>query len=71
MLKALAEAKAPYSDEDPEVQRAYDEEARQVYKELTEKEAFVEGYFNKEIKISLDYLQMISIKQLKAYTKQN
>ena len=70
VLKALAEAKTPYSDEDPEVQRAYDEEARQAYKELTEKEAFVEDYFNKEIKISLDYLQMISIKQLKAYMKQ-
>ena len=51
VIKALAEAKTPYSDEDPEVQRAYDEEARQVYKELTEKEAFVEDYFNKEIKI--------------------
>ncbi len=71
VLKALAEAKKPYYDpSDPEVQKTYDEEARQAYKELTEKEAFVEDYFNKEIKISLDYLQMISIKQLKAYTKQ-
>lgn len=70
ILKALAEAKKPYYDPDPEVQKTNDEEARRAYKELTEKEAFVEDYFNKEIKISLDYLQMISIKQLKAYTKQ-
>ena len=42
---------------------------KEAYKELTEKEAFVEDYFIKEIKISLDYLQTISIKQLKAYTK--
>lgn len=69
VLKALAKAKEPDYDPDPEVQKTYDEEARQAYKELTEKEAFVEDYFIKEIKISLDYLQTISIKQLKAYTK--
>ncbi len=70
VLKALAEAQKPDYEPDPEVQKIYDEEARQAYKELTEKEAFVEDYFIKEIKISLNYLQRISIKQLKAYTKQ-
>ncbi|MCI6213374.1 putative zinc-binding metallopeptidase [Bacteroides heparinolyticus] len=70
VLKALAEAKEPNHDPDPEVQQTYDEEARQAYKELTEKQAFVEDFFNKEIKISLNYLQLISMKQLKAYMKQ-
>lgn len=70
VLKALADAKEPYYDIDPKVQQAYDEDARQAYQELTAKQAFVEEYFSREIKISLNYLQMVSIKQLKAYTKQ-
>ncbi len=70
VLKALAEAKEPLHDADPEVQHIYDEEARQAYKELTEKQAFVEDFFSREIKISLNYLQQKSMKQLKAYMKQ-
>ncbi|WP_333615439.1 putative zinc-binding metallopeptidase [Bacteroides pyogenes] len=73
VLKALADARKPLiieGEEDPEVQQTYNEEARRAYKELTEKQAFVEDYFSKEIKIPLSHLQTVSIKQLKAYTKQ-
>lgn len=45
--------------------KEYDEQALQAYKELVEKQAFVEDYFSKEIKISLNYLQLISMKQVK------
>lgn len=71
ILKALTEAKTPYTaGSDQDLQNAYNEQAVQAYKELTEKQKLVEDYFNKEIKISLNYLQLRSIKQLKAFTKQ-
>lgn len=71
ILKALNEAKTPYTaGSDQDLQNAYNEQAVQAYKELTEKQKLVEDYFNKEIKISLNYLQLRSIKQLKAFTKQ-
>lgn len=72
VLKALEDVRKPNlnNEEDPEVQQTYNEEARRAYKELTEKQTFVEEYFNKEIKISLNYLQTISMKRLKAYTEQ-
>ena len=71
ILKALAEAKTPYTaGSDQDLQNEYDEQAVQAYKELIEKQTLVEDYFNKEIKISLNYLQLRSIKQLKAFTKQ-
>lgn len=71
ILKALTEAKTPYTaGSDQDLQYAYNEQAVQAYKELTEKQKLVEDYFNKEIKISLNYLQLRSIKQLKAFTKQ-
>lgn len=71
ILKALTEAKTPYTaGSDQDLQNEYNEQAVQAYKELTEKQKLVEDYFNKEIKISLNYLQMRSIKQLKAFTKQ-
>ena len=70
-LKALTEAKTPYTaGSDQDLQNEYNEQAVQAYKELTEKQKLVEDYFNKEIKISLNYLQLRSIKQLKAFTKQ-
>lgn len=71
ILKALAEAKIPYTaGSDQDLQNEYNEQAIQAYKDLIEKQVFVEDYFNKEIKISLNYLQLISIKQLKAFAKQ-
>lgn len=71
ILKALIEAKTPYiAGLDKELQKEYDEQARQAHKELVEKQALVEDYFHKEIKISLNYLQLMSIKRLKAFTKQ-
>ncbi|CCZ38313.1 putative zinc-binding metallopeptidase [Bacteroides fragilis] len=71
ILKALTEAKTPYTaGSDQDLQNEYNEQAVQAYKELTEKQKLVEDYFNKEIKISLNYLQLRSIKQLKAFTKQ-
>lgn len=71
ILKALIEAKTPYNaGGDKELQKEYDEQAIQAHKELVEKQTLVEEYFNKEIKISLNYLQLISIKRLKAFTKQ-
>lgn len=71
ILKALTEAKTPYiASSDQDLQNKYNEQAAQAYKDLTEKQVFVEDYFNQEIKISLNYLQLISIKQLKAFTKQ-
>lgn len=70
VLKALKEAETPHYDVDPEVQKQYDEEARQAYKELTEKHTFVKEYFVREVKISLDYLQQVSTKKLKEFTKQ-
>ena len=71
ILKALTEAKTPYTaGSDQDLQNAYNEQAVQAYKELTEKQKLVEDYFKKEIKISLNYLQLRSIKQLKAFTKQ-
>ena len=67
----MTEAKTPYTaGSDQDLQNAYNEQAVQAYKELTEKQKLVEDYFNKEIKISLNYLQLRSIKQLKAFTKQ-
>ena len=67
----MAEAKTPYTaGSDQDLQNEYDEQAVQAYKELIEKQTLVEDYFNKEIKISLNYLQIRSIKQLKAFTKQ-
>ncbi|MCM0294804.1 putative zinc-binding metallopeptidase [Bacteroides fragilis] len=71
ILKALTEAKTPYTaGSDQDLQNEYNEQAVQAYKELTEKQILVEDYFKKEIKISLNYLQLRSIKQLKAFTKQ-
>ena len=71
ILKALTEAKTPYTaGSDQDLQNEYNEQAVQAYKELTEKQKLVEDYFNKEIKISLNYLQLRSIKKLKAFTKQ-
>lgn len=70
ILLALADAKVPYNaGTDEDLQIIFNENARQAHKELLEKQAFVEEYFNKEIKISLNYLQLVSIKQIKAYTK--
>lgn len=71
ILKALAEAKTPYeAGPDQDLQNEYNEQAARAYKELIEKQTLVEEYFNKEIKISLNYLQLRSIKQLKAFIKQ-
>lgn len=71
ILTALIEAKTPYNaGPDSDLQLVYNENARQAYKELVEKQAFVEEYFSKEIKLSLNYLQLISIKQMKAFIKQ-
>jgi NADPH-dependent glutamate synthase beta subunit-like oxidoreductase len=54
-----------------DLQKEYDEQALQAYKELVEKQAFVEDYFSKEIKISLNYLQLISMKQVKEFINKN
>lgn len=71
ILKALIEAKTPdNAGGDQDLQKEYDEQAIQAHKDLLEKQALVEDFFNKEIKISLNYLQLISIKRLKAFTKQ-
>ena len=72
ILKALIEAKTPVNagSTNPELQKEFDEDARRSHKELLEKQAFVEEYFNKEIKISLNYLQLMSVKQTKEFIKQ-
>ena len=68
LLQALDRAKTPYNaGSDKDLQKEYDEQALQAYKELVEKQAFVEDYFSKEIKISLNYLQLISMKQVKEF----
>lgn len=49
ILTALIEAKTPYNaGPDSDLQLVYNENARQAYKELVEKQAFVEEYFSKE-----------------------
>ncbi len=71
IIKALIEAKTPYQSwGDPVMQQIYDREAREAHKELEEKLALAEDYFSKEINIPLNYLQVASVKQLKAFTKQ-
>lgn len=70
ILLAIADAKVPYNaGSDADLQLIFNENARQAHKELLQKQAFVEEYFKKEIKISLNYLQLKSIKKIKAFTK--
>lgn len=59
-------AKTPYKDygSEPEVQQMYNEQAKQAYKEFTEKQAFVEDYFEKKLKINLRRLQLINLERM-------
>lgn len=71
VLDFLEEAKEPYHDPaNPDVQAQNDEDARQAYKELTEKLAFVENYFKKTVKLSLNHLQIVSVKQFNKFLKE-
>ncbi len=68
--EALKEAATPLWDNDPEQQNKNEEEARQAYKELSEKLEFVKKYFKETVRLSLKDLQLISIKELKKYLKE-
>ncbi len=71
IMDFLEEAKEPYQDPaNPDIQAQYDEDARQAYKELTEKLEFVENYFKKTVKLSLNHLQIVSIKQFNKFLKE-
>lgn len=66
---ALKEAATPLWDANPEQQDKNNEEARQAHKELSEKLEFVKKYFKETVKISLNNLQLVSVKALKQYSK--
>ncbi|WP_282918117.1 putative zinc-binding metallopeptidase [Porphyromonas macacae] len=57
-------ARPVYPDQPESVQ-----EAKEAYRALREKRAFVERYFRQDVGISLSRLQLLSLKQLNAYYK--
>ncbi len=66
--EALNNAKTPYDAAgDQEVQQIYNEEAKQAYKEITEKKDMVYDYFEKEIGINIKRMQIISVQRIKAF----
>ena len=64
-------AQTPDTDIDPEVNARYAEEAKQAYKEFTEKQSFVNEYVLKSWHINLKQMQVISIRRINAYVKQH
>ena len=64
-------AQTPDTDIDPEVNARYAEEAKQAYKEFTEKQSFVSEYVLKSWHINLKQMQVISIRRINAYVKQH
>lgn len=65
--KAEKRAKTPDYDSDPVVQEMYAKEAEQAHREFMAKQAFVNDYFLKEVKIPLRRLQTISVKKMRSY----
>ena len=68
--QAFTTAQTPDTDSDPEVQQRYNQEAKEAYAEITQKQAMVTDYFKKEIKINLTRMQTISVQRIKAYINQ-
>lgn len=73
LAKAQENAQTPYQDygSDPEVQQQYNEDAKQAYKEFTTKQAFVNDYFDKKIKINLKRMQITSVQRIDAYLERH
>ncbi len=71
MEQAKINAQTPYQDygSDPEVQQAYNEQAKQAYKEFTAKQVMVEEYFSKSLKINIKRLQLANLERMKNYVK--
>ncbi len=64
---ALISAKTPYEDDDWEVQKIYNERAKQAFKEISTKQKMVYEYFDKEIGINIKRMQIISVQRIKAF----
>lgn len=62
-------AQTPFQDygSDPSVQQQYDENAKVSYAQLMAKKNVIYNYFNKNLKINLKRMQLISIERMKAY----
>ena len=74
IMQAELNAKTPYSyeeEEDEEIKNEYIKEAEQAYKEFTEKKLFIEQYFDKTIGIKLNRLQLINLKRMADFVKNN
>ncbi|MDO4880872.1 MAG: putative zinc-binding metallopeptidase [Capnocytophaga sp.] len=68
--QGITTAQTPDTDIDPQVQQRYNEEAKEAYAEITQKQTMVSDYFKKEIKINLTRMQTISVQRIKAYINQ-
>lgn len=68
--QAFTTAQTPDTDSNPEVQQHYNQEAKEAYAEITQKQAMATDYFKKEIKINLTRMQTISVQRIKAYINQ-
>ncbi len=66
--KALRDAKTtPYQDSDQQVQQEMEEQAKQAFKEISSKQKMVYDYFNKEIRINIKRIQIVSVQRIKAF----
>lgn len=64
--QAIAIAKTPNQDYNPDMQERYNREAREAFSAITQKKQMVYDYFKKEIGINLERMQTISIQRIKS-----